>query len=175
MKHRLFDWIVYVNQHDKGVQCYSLNHVQLFATPWAIACQAPLSTGFSRQDTGVGCHSFLQGIFPSSQRLNPSILHCGQILYCLSYQGFSGGKIIETRKMKARMGSNRVSQQMTRQAIIITQVIKMNCIASKESFGSLPLNVRHSFTKWQYNNICPIIFFSSNLSDIRMGKTREIS
>ena len=27
-----------------------LNHVQLFATPWAVACQAPLSVGFSRQE-----------------------------------------------------------------------------------------------------------------------------
>ena len=26
----------------------SLSHVQLFATPWAIACQAPLSMEFSR-------------------------------------------------------------------------------------------------------------------------------
>ena len=26
-----------------------LSHVQLFATPWTVACQAPLSMGFSRQ------------------------------------------------------------------------------------------------------------------------------
>ena len=25
-----------------------LSHVQLFATPWTLACQAPLSLGFSR-------------------------------------------------------------------------------------------------------------------------------
>ena len=31
--------------------------------PWAVACQAPLSMGFFRQDTGVGCHFLLQGIF----------------------------------------------------------------------------------------------------------------
>ena len=29
---------------------------------------------FSRQDTGVGCHAFLQGIFPT-QGLNPCFLH----------------------------------------------------------------------------------------------------
>ena len=28
----------------------SLSHVQLFATPWTSACQAPLSMGFSRQE-----------------------------------------------------------------------------------------------------------------------------
>jgi len=27
-----------------------LSSVQLFATPWTVACQAPLSMGFSRQE-----------------------------------------------------------------------------------------------------------------------------
>ena len=35
----------------------------------------------------VGCHSMLQGIFPT-QRLNSGLLHCRQILH-LSYQGSS--------------------------------------------------------------------------------------
>ena len=43
----------------------SLSHVQLFATPWTVVCQAPLSMGFSKQDTGVGCHSLLQGDLPN--------------------------------------------------------------------------------------------------------------
>ena len=29
-------------------------HLQLFATPWTIACQAPLSMGFSRQEYWSG-------------------------------------------------------------------------------------------------------------------------
>ena len=35
----------------------SLSHVQLFATPWTIAHQAPLSMGFSRQEywSGLPC------------------------------------------------------------------------------------------------------------------------
>ena len=28
----------------------SLSHVQHFVTPWTVACQAPLSMGFSRQE-----------------------------------------------------------------------------------------------------------------------------
>ena len=28
----------------------SLSHVQLFATPWTVACQVPLSMEFSRQE-----------------------------------------------------------------------------------------------------------------------------
>ena len=32
----------------------SLSHVQLFAIPWTVACQAPLSMEFSRQDYWSG-------------------------------------------------------------------------------------------------------------------------
>ena len=31
-----------------------LSHVRLFATPWSVAHQAPLSTGFSRQEYWSG-------------------------------------------------------------------------------------------------------------------------
>ena len=37
------------------------------------------------KNAGVGCHALLQGIFPI-QGLNPSLLHCRQILNHLSYQ-----------------------------------------------------------------------------------------
>ena len=36
-----------------------LNHVRLFATPWTVACQAPLFMGFSRQEYWTGL------LFPS--------------------------------------------------------------------------------------------------------------
>ena len=38
-----------------------------------------------RRNTGVGCHSLLQGNFPM-QGSNPGLLHFRQILYCLSHQ-----------------------------------------------------------------------------------------
>ena len=41
---------------------------------------------FPGKNTGVGCHSLLQGIFPT-QGSNPSLLHCRQIIYHLSHQG----------------------------------------------------------------------------------------
>ena len=40
-----------------------------FVTPWTVAFQAPLFMGFSSKSTGVGCHSFLQGIF-ATQGMN---------------------------------------------------------------------------------------------------------
>ena len=41
-----------------------LNHIQLFATPWTVALQAhPWDS--SRKTNTVGCHSLLQGSFPT--------------------------------------------------------------------------------------------------------------
>ena len=47
--------------------------VQLFAAPWTIACQAPLSMGSSRQEHW-SCHFLLQGTF-LTQGLNLYLLH----------------------------------------------------------------------------------------------------
>ena len=38
------------------------------------------------KNTGVGCHSLLQGVFPT-QESNLSLQHCRQTLYCLNHQG----------------------------------------------------------------------------------------
>ena len=45
--------------------CCMLSHfsrVRLFVTLWTVAHEAPLSMG-SLQNTGVGCHALLQGLF----------------------------------------------------------------------------------------------------------------
>ena len=55
-------WTVIVTSLCACTLSYS-SHVQLFATPWTIALQAPLSMGFSRQQYWMGCHALLQGIF----------------------------------------------------------------------------------------------------------------
>ena len=53
-----------------------LSSVQLCAALWTIACQAPLSMGFSRQEywSGLLWDLLLQGIF-LTQGLNPCLLH----------------------------------------------------------------------------------------------------
>ena len=63
-----------------------LSWVLLFATLWTVAHQVPPSTGFSRQGYWSGLPFLLQEIFPT-QGLNPGLLHCRQMLYCLSHQG----------------------------------------------------------------------------------------
>ena len=43
---------------------------------------------FPGKTTGVGCHALLQAIFLTKYHgLNPGLLHCRWILYCLSHQG----------------------------------------------------------------------------------------
>ena len=66
------------------VMCWSLSHVQLFVTPWAIALQPPISMEFSRQEYWIG-ESF-PSIFPT-QESKPGLLYYRQILYRLSYEG----------------------------------------------------------------------------------------
>ena len=67
-----------------GGAVLSLSCVWLFANPWTAAHQAPLGDSPGK-NTGVDCHALLQGIFPT-QGSNPGLLHCRQILYCLSQQ-----------------------------------------------------------------------------------------
>ena len=40
--------------------CLLFSLVRLFVTLWTAARQAPLSMGFSRQESGVGCHFLRQ-------------------------------------------------------------------------------------------------------------------
>ena len=64
----------------KWSEVKSLSRVRLFATPWTVACQAPLSMGFSRQEywSGWKCPS------PGDLR-NPGIKP--RSFYCLSPEG----------------------------------------------------------------------------------------
>ena len=46
-----------------AISCFS--RVQLFVTPWSVACQAPLSMGFSRQEPWNGLPCSLPGDLPN--------------------------------------------------------------------------------------------------------------
>ena len=54
--------------------CFSCSFFWLFATPLTVACQAPLSMGFSWQEYWSGFHLLLEGIF-STQRSNLHLLY----------------------------------------------------------------------------------------------------
>jgi len=55
------------------------------------------------KNTGVGCHSLLQLIF-LTQGSNPGLLHCRQILYCLSHQGSPDKNIIGPHLLSKSIG-----------------------------------------------------------------------
>ena len=57
-----------------------LTCVRLFATPWTVAHQAPLSMKFSTQEYWTGLSFSSPGDLP-----DPGLLHCRQILYGLSH------------------------------------------------------------------------------------------
>ena len=64
----------------KWILLYRFSHVPLFATPWAVTHQSPLSWDSPSKNTGVVCHSLLQGIFPT-QGYNSLLLRWPVILY----------------------------------------------------------------------------------------------
>jgi len=67
-----YKWIHFYRDHGGGLVAKSAR----LLCPWD-------SPG---KNTWVACHFLLQGIFPT-QELNLGLLHCRQIVYCLSYQG----------------------------------------------------------------------------------------
>ena len=57
-----------------------VGHTADSVAPWTVALQAVLCPWDSPgKKAGVGCHSLLQGIFPT-QGSNPGLLNCRQVL-----------------------------------------------------------------------------------------------
>ena len=56
-----------------ALSCFT--HVQLFANPWTVARQAPLSMGFSRQDywSGLPCSSLGNSPNPGVEPRSPAL------------------------------------------------------------------------------------------------------
>ena len=73
------------NSTDRGAwratvhEVKSLSRVRLFATPWTVAHQAPLSMGFSRQEYWSGLPFPSPGDLPNPE-IKPRSPHCRQIL-----------------------------------------------------------------------------------------------
>ena len=67
-------------------KCQLLILVQLMVTPGTVAHQAPLSMGFSRQESWSGVPFPPPGDLPDPG-IEARSLHCRQILYSLSHQG----------------------------------------------------------------------------------------
>ena len=80
--------IMYNNKH-----AWVLNRIQLFVTPCALACQASLSMGVSRQEYWSGFSCPPQGISltPGSNLHLLRLLYQPRVLYCQCHLGSSKG------------------------------------------------------------------------------------
>ena len=75
---------LYVKKERKKMK--SLSPALLFVTLWTVACQAPLSMGFSRQEYWSGLLFPSPGDLPDLE-INPGLPDGRQTLYRLSHQG----------------------------------------------------------------------------------------
>ena len=69
--------------------CVCVCLVQLFVTPWTVAHQTPLSTGFSRQESWSGLLFPSPGPLPDPGRDQTCVFYVScigkRVLYCLSH------------------------------------------------------------------------------------------
>ena len=88
LQARTLEWVAisFSNAWKWKVKGKSLSRVQLFATLWTVAYQAPQSMGFSRQEYWNGLPFPFPGDLPNPG-IEPGLPHCRQTLYHLSYQG----------------------------------------------------------------------------------------
>ena len=108
--------------------CCSLSPVQLFATPWIVACQASLSIGFSRQEdwSGLPCpplgnlpHPGMEPRYPASPALPADPL-------LLSHQG---RLFKRTSFLKWKRSFNRES----REVVLLVKSVPGNQLTSKSN------------------------------------------
>ena len=75
-------------------------------------CSPPGSSvhgDFPGKNTGMGCHSLLQGIF-LAQGSNPGLPHYRQTLYHLSHQGIPLHMVTSTRTVRATFSSDTLNK-----------------------------------------------------------------
>ena len=102
--------------HLKAIVCYlrsHFSHVQLFATLWTVACQAPLSMGFSRQDYLSGLPCLPPGDLPNQGIKSMSHYvswFSRQVLYHLCHLG-SPQRILEWVAIPSSRGSSQPRDQ----------------------------------------------------------------
>ena len=96
LQARTMEWVAISssNAWKWKVKVKSLSCVQLLATTWTAAYQAPLSMGFSRQEYWSGCHCLLQSYITiykidSQQEFAVWLRKRKQVL-CINLEGWDG-------------------------------------------------------------------------------------
>ena len=84
--HKFILWLL-IYCHPHHVYVCALSRVQLFATPWTVACQIPLSMEFSRQEYWSGLPFPPPGeSFWPSDRTRVSCIGRQVLYYCASWE-----------------------------------------------------------------------------------------
>jgi len=117
-------WILKMTLGSSGSVC-TLNHVQLFATLWTVACQVPLS--MAGKNTGVGCHILLQGIC-LTQGSNLCLLPCQTYSSPLRHMGSPGLSGGLSKPINVEYGWHKLSAKQ--RVVVMTKCL---------SFHQLPL------------------------------------
>ena len=124
------------------------SHVRLFATPWTVARQVPLSMGFSgaKYWSGVDCHFLLQGII-LTQGSNSHLLHWQVDSLPLNYQR-SPMVLIDVIKLAQPYIAKKWYSQDSNSGIAYSKAHAVSCFplclfsfAKFTSFISWPLGV----------------------------------
>ena len=95
----------------QGARAHVVSHSVMshFVTPWTVALQVPLSIGLSKQNTGVGCHFLLQGIF----------LTQGSNLHLLDFQHWQADSL--PLSFLGSLGSTTASNYDSRVSNVLTE------------------------------------------------------
>ena len=89
-------------------------------TPWTVACQTPLSMGFSGTNTGVSCHFLLQGIFLTqglylTQGLSPVSPALAGKFFTSESQGSQLCQLHLNKKIKIKEGPSFIHKPQRRE------------------------------------------------------------
>ena len=104
----ILDNALYTLKEKWKLKVTSLSRVQLFATPWTVACQAPPSKGFSRQDHWSGL-PFPSPGGSSFSRDRHWVSHIAGRLYHLSHQGNPNIRNVFSHSSKSESESHSVA------------------------------------------------------------------
>ena len=92
LQARTLEWVAMSFSDAWKVKVKSLSHVQLFATPWTAAYQAPPSMGFSRQEYW-GRLPLPSPKIGTSKHLLPFVITFVTFLKCLGESSFIGNNL----------------------------------------------------------------------------------
>ena len=113
--------------------------------PHGLWCaRLPWPWDFPGKNTGVGSHFLLQEIFPTpSQGLNLALLHCRQILYCLSHQGSLEESCLQSSPQNVMLSLDQITRDNHFSALVKHRHTNVECLFVKITSGKNRMSLIH--------------------------------